>query len=125
MKLLAQENFVEEVLELVAVRAEPVLATAFPMQCVRVAQERNACNAFCITQASERFKLAVRYIKANGIPRKFNVLCGYPLGLLCHSRQAFLCDKLAKILRAHPAKLVIFHQLVDAPAFFKFCGGEP
>ena len=31
MEFLAQENLVEEVFELVAVRIEPILATAFPM----------------------------------------------------------------------------------------------
>lgn len=56
---LTQENAVEKVIELVAVCVEPIFATIFPMQFVGVAQERNACDAFCFAQFAERLQFVV------------------------------------------------------------------
>lgn len=107
MKVLTQEDFVEEIFELVAVRVEPVFATAIPVQSVRVAQERDCCNTFFLTQAAECFQLTFGHADTNGIPRLFDVLRCCGLG-------AFIRNTLAKIFGRYIAELVFFKQLVHA-----------
>lgn len=117
VEFLAQKDVVKKIFKMVAVCAEPVLAAIFPVQFVGIAQKRNG-DVFSLAQAAERIQLAFGDVKADGVPRLFDIVRSSPC-------IAFACNLFAEALRVHETELVVFHQLSSCSALFKFDGRQP